>query len=98
MDNRFNDREVAAVNDWLLNSKKPFHIIQELTEHENVPIVPGLWGTQLLDASIRQHWIDSWKNGLENPALMFSTHENIDSDQKFLEKYVCFHMIMHLVQ
>ena len=98
MDNRFNDREVAAVNDWLLNSKKPFHIIQELTEHENVPIVPGLWGTQLLDASIRKKWIDSWKNGLENPALMFSTHENIDSDQKFLEKYVCFHMIMQLVQ
>ena len=41
-DSRFSDREVAAINEWLV-SDKDFHIMRDHPYH-TVPILGGMWG------------------------------------------------------
>ena len=90
LDSRINDRELAAVNEWL-DSEKPFHIIRDHIDHGHVPILAGLWGTRTSNSLIRYNWIESWKNGLKDPALMFSSPESFGPDQTFLQRYTLIH-------
>ena len=92
LDSRLNDRELASVQDWI-NSKQPFHIIRDHPNHKPWPILAGLWGTLLLNDSIRNYWRESWKNGFLHDLqccrdlLMFSKPENYGPDQTFLQRY-----------
>lgn len=57
-DSRVNERERAAVDEWLA-SDKPFHCMRDHYEH-NVPIMGGMWGCRGKIKSFI-NMLDTWK-------------------------------------
>ena len=58
LDSRFDDREQAAVNEWI-RSEKSFHIMRDHPQHR-ASILGGLWGSKLFNQDIRDRWKKSW--------------------------------------
>lgn len=76
-DSRINEREVAAVNEWL-KSNKDFHIMRDHPYH-GIPILGGLWGCRngILKKLNLIELINNWNN--------FS---NYGCDQDFLSEII----------
>ena len=49
------------------------------------PILGCAWGTKLLSENVRNNWIKSWKNGLEDDIMWVGRHK-WGPDQDFLKK------------
>lgn len=77
MDSAIFQREVSAVNEWLLNSTYAFHIMRDHEQH-GIPILGGLWGL----ASNRLSILDRIK-------IAHALHPPKDPEglKRFLEKY-----------
>lgn len=58
IDSRLNEREKAAVDEWL-QSDKPLHCMRDHIEH-NVPILGGMWGCRLGILRDIKILIDDW--------------------------------------
>jgi hypothetical protein len=83
IDSRLNEREQAAVEEWL-SSDKPIHCMRDHIEH-NVPILGGMWGCR--------------KGVFHNMKQMISDWGKCDykgSDQDFL-RTVVWENLKHLV-
>ena len=79
LDSRLTSRETAAVNQWLEETRFPFHVMRD-NPHHGTEILGGMWGArmdtghreefremmeELLEAG-RQH---SWRKGLDQSLL-----------------------------
>ena len=83
LDSRFSNREHAAVEDWL-KSDKAIHVMRDHPLH-NFSMFGGLWGTKLLNKSIRSKWKKAWQSG-QNETYMFSQYHEWGPDQTFLDE------------
>lgn len=77
-DSRFSQREVNAVNEWIISEKK-FHIMRDHPYH-GVPILAGMWGCK---GGIRNIdvLLENWKN--HSPKGIYSA-----DDQDFLGQII----------
>ena len=86
LDSRLNDREQAAVQEWL-NSKKEFHIMRDHPMH-GWPILGGLWGCKMTDVT-RSQWKNTWSKVFSIfpiYKLVLANRSEKGHDQKFLQK------------
>ena len=82
-DSDFNDREYAAVQEWL-HSEKSIHVMRDHPRH-SFPMLGGLWGTKLFMENIRSKWKNSWQNVLEDN-IMWARKHDYGLDQDFLQR------------
>lgn len=85
LDSRFNDREIAAVNEWL-DSDKDFHFMRDHPD-QGTFILGSAWGTRLVRDSVREGWKNSWKKGMQD-TLLWAKRNDYGPDQGFLAKHV----------
>lgn len=85
LDSEFNDREIAAVNEWL-KSDKAFHMMRDHPLHD-VGMLGSAWGVKLTSEAVRRNWRRAWSNGRKNP-MMWKARNLTGPDQGFLQKYV----------
>ena len=85
LDSQFNDREMAAVNEWL-DSTEAFHMMRDHPLH-NTELLGSAWGVKLSQAIIRQKWRRAWANGFRNE-IMWKARNLTGPDQGFLTKFV----------
>ena len=85
LDSRINDREVAAVQEWL-ESDKVVHIMRDNPAHFT-EILGGGWGAKMDQTEIRQTWKKSWEKILKDKLAFANRSEKIP-DQSILKKYV----------
>ena len=85
LDSSITTREVAAVQEWL-QSKKSFHIMRDHPQH-CVPILGGTWGARMTEDTIRQEWVRTFQNMLEDP-LNKASADKVGPDQALLQKLV----------
>jgi len=83
LDSRFNDREQAAVDEWM-RSDKSFHIMRDHPAHTTT-ILAGLFGSKLLNLEIRNQWNKSFSGGLQD-SILWKGRKFIDADQQFLSR------------
>ena len=83
LDSRFSNREQVAVDDWL-KSDKTIHVMRDHPLHD-LSMFGGLWGTKLINKSIRSKWKKAWQSG-QNETYMFSQHHEWGPDQTFLDE------------
>lgn len=77
-DSLVNVREQAAVNDWLNNSGKSFHIMRDHPQH-CVPILGGMWGFTKRNGTpfpfymreVMKHWLDKHPVATKGPDQQF---------------------------
>ena len=84
LDSKFSEREVAAVNEWLNNSTKSFHVMRD-HEHHIALILGGLWGSHLGRNMARSNWIQSWK-GICKDKQAFASWTSWGEDQTMLAR------------
>lgn len=75
-DNRFSEREVHAVNEWI-KSNKTLHVMKDHPWHGGFPILAGQWG---LNKSFKEDMKELLKN--------YVNKEQYHYDQIFLANYV----------
>ncbi len=85
LDSQFNDREIAAVTEWM-NSDKSFHMMRDHPLHD-IGMLGSAWGVKLQTDRVRQKWRRAWHNGAKNP-IMWKARNVTGPDQAFLHKYV----------
>eukprot|EP00093_Oithona_nana_P008175 08175.XXX_242010_242525_1 [CDS] Oithona nana genome sequencing. len=85
LDSQFNDREIAAVNEWL-DSTEAFHMMRDHPLH-NTELLGSAWGVKLSKTIIRQKWRRAWANGFRNE-IMWKARNLTGPDQGFLTKFV----------
>ena len=84
LDSRLSLREFSAVNEWLLHSAKPFHIMRDHFYHSQ-PIVGGMWGVRLDDPVVRAKCREAWERASQGP-LMWAKRTSKGGDQALLKK------------
>ena len=82
LDSRLNDREQAAVQEWL-QSTKAFHFMRDNPSH-GTPILGCGWGCKLTN-TVRLQWKTTWKNGFKDKIVWADRH-SWGPDQKFLSR------------
>lgn len=85
LDSEFNDREIAAVEEWL-HSDKSFHMMRDHPLHD-VGMLGSAWGVKLDKDYVRQKWRRAWRDGFQNE-IMWKARNLTGPDQGFLQKYV----------
>ena len=75
IDSRLNEREAAAVDEWL-SSDKDIHAMRDHIEH-NVPILGGMWGC-------RNHVLKDMQKKIK----AYTNNQVKGSDQDFLRKWI----------
>ena len=85
MDSRINEREEAAVSEWV-ESGLALHAMRDHPWHP-VPMLAGGWGARLTDPEIRQHWSSSWSKILKDQKA-FATKKDKGPDQDILRSHV----------
>jgi protein O-GlcNAc transferase len=74
-DSRLNDREKAAVNEWI-NSDKGFHIMRD-HPHHGYPVLGGMWG-------VKNGMFPNMKDLIDG----FSQEDSYGTDYKFFDNLV----------
>jgi len=85
LDSRFSSRETAAVQEWL-ESGRGFHAMRDHRQHD-VPVLGGMWGARLHNATYREPWIKSWKAIFEDRNSNASRKEK-GPDQTLLARHI----------
>ena len=83
LDSRINDREHAAVQEWLKYNKS-IHVMRDHINHD-FSMLGGCWGTKLMDKNVRLKWRRTWKKALLDD-LMYAHHDSWGPDQDLLDK------------
>ena len=83
LDSRFQDRQEAAVKEWL-QSEKSFHFMRDHPAHNN-PILGSSWGCKMTGKNVRENWAQSWKDGFKSK-LTWVSRDSYGQDQQFLDK------------
>jgi len=84
LDSRLNDREQAAVQEWL-QSTKAFHFMRDHPSH-GTPILGCGWGCKLTD-TVRLQWKTTWQKGFKDK-IVWADRKSWGPDQKFLSRHV----------
>ena len=82
LDSRLNERELAAVQEWL-DSSKEFHFMRDHPQH-NTEILGGVWGCKMTE-TVRNQWKTTWKKGFDDK-IVWADRSAFQPDQKFLKK------------
>jgi len=87
LDSEFNEREIAAVKQWM-ESEKSFHMMRDHPEH-NIGMLGSAWGVKLTKKEVRHKWEKAWKSGCQDSdGVMWMARNQTGPDQLFLKKYV----------
>lgn len=84
LDSRLNEREQAAVEEWLFGSKS-FHFMRDHPQH-GTPVLGCGWGCKMTDM-VRLKWKTTWKKGFADK-IVWANRYDWGPDQRFLSKYV----------
>ena len=82
LDSRLNDREEAAVKEWLYGSRA-FHFMRDHPFH-GTPILDCGWGCKMT-SYVRLQWKDVWRKGFANKIVWANRHD-WGPDQSFLSR------------
>jgi len=87
LDSEFNEREIAAVSEWL-ESEDSFHMMRDHPMHD-IGMLGSAWGVKLLKDKVRLKWRKAWKDGFQDgDGLMWKARNLTGPDQGFLRKYI----------
>merc|ERR1712223_494967 len=59
LDSEFNEREIAAVSEWM-ESDKSFHMMRDHPMHD-IGMLGSAWGVKLTKGNVRLKWQKAWK-------------------------------------
>ena len=82
LDSRLNEREQAAVQEWL-NSNKEFHFMRDHPQHGTTILGCG-WGCKMTDMT-RFQWKTTWSKGFADK-MVWANRNDWGPDQRFLSK------------
>ena len=85
LDSKFTERENAAVLEWIASGQY-FHTMRDRLQHDYWPIMAGIWGTKLSDATFRYNWTAAWKQAMKDD-IMHVMQDHYDEDQQFLMRF-----------
>ena len=85
LDSRINDREVAAVKEWMENSTQPIHVMRDHPQH-TIGMLGAAWDTDLTRKKSRLRWKQAWSRMLKDP-LAYAARNKHGSDQTLLDRY-----------
>ena len=82
LDSRLNERELAAVQEWL-DSSKEFHFMRDHPQH-GTTILGGVWGCKMTE-TVRNQWKNTWKKAFEDK-IVWTDRSAFQPDQQFLNR------------
>ena len=80
LDSRSNERELAAVQEWL-DSSKEFHFMRDHPQHKTT-ILGGLWGCKMTE-TVRNQWKTTWKKVFKDK-IVWANRSAFQPDQYLL--------------
>ena len=89
LDSRLNERELAAVQEWL-DSSKEFHFMRDHPQHDTTILGCG-WGCKLTE-KVRNLWKTTWKKGFADK-IVWADRYAWGPDQQFLDRYLFLKLV-----